>query len=100
MPLSEIREIQDPVNREGYRRVNELSRKRFFQMHAEDHQVVILITQVPVHAVKEVTEVLIVKVVDDDRDHPAAAGAQRRRHSVGNIVHAARRLLDQTACRL
>ena len=97
MPLPEAREIENPVDGQGDRRVDQLLGKFVLQLHAENHQRISLRTKFPVHAVDEVTVVLIMQVVDNDRDHAAATGAQRRGHGVRNIPHAVRSFPDQTA---
>ena len=95
--LPKIREIQDSVNRQGNSGVNEALRKRFLKMHTQDHQVVIPRTQFLIHPVDEVTEMEIMKIVHDNRDHPTAAGAQGRGRRVRNISHLVRSIPDQAA---
>ena len=87
MLLPEAGKIQDPVHGQGDRRVDQLLRERIVKLHAKDHQRVVLPPQRSVHAVDEVAVVLVVQVVDDHGDHPAAPGAQRRGHGVGDVAH-------------
>ena len=92
-----VKGIQDSVNRQGNSGVNEALRKRFLKMHTQDHQVVIPRTQFLIHPVDEVTEMEIMKIVHDNRDHPTAAGAQGRGRRVRNISHLVRSIPDQAA---
>ena len=95
MPLPEIREVQNPVHPQRNCRVDQLFGKGIVQLHAENHQVIVRFPQLPIHPVEEVTEVLVVQVIDDDGHNMASAGPQRRSHGISDVPHAVRRVLNQ-----
>ena len=98
MALPKTREIKDPVDGQGNRRVDQLFSEGILQLHAQNHQGVATGAEFPIHAVDEIAVVLVAQVIDNDGDHTAAAGAQGRGHGVWNISHAVCRFPDERTC--
>ena len=70
--LVKIRKIQYSVNREGNRCVNQLFGKGIVQLHAQNHQVIVRFPKILVHSVQQVTKVLVMQVIDNNRNNVTA----------------------------
>ena len=78
--LIKIREVQYPVNRERDRCMNQLFGQSIVQLHAKDHQVIVCFPQLLIHPVQQITEVLVMEVIDNNRNNMTAPRAQGRCH--------------------